>query len=662
MGKVLGAVGSIAGGLIGGSVGGPVGAKIGSSLGGALGGAINGKGATDAGTSSVENKNVPSWLLPDLQQQAATARELSAKPLAAYEGQRVAQLTGDELQAQQYARNLGAGVDLSYAQDINRQIAQQGLQGPSQAQLAQYINPYQTQVMDASRQRQLQQYDLNKRQLQQQQGQTGAFGGSRSAIAQGQLQDQFAQQLSQNEANQLFQGYSDAQNRAMQGAQLAGNAAQQYGQGQLQQYESAQQGMKGLSASGALTRGLEQQGLDNKYQAFLTAQQEPYERLKKYQDIINPLADKTTGRSTTGATTEARPSSLMQGLGVGTSLAGSGLFSGFGGYEAPVNSKDIIWDTPAYDDGGQVSLSEFKNLSPLEQEQYYNSLVEDNPGIQTTGRFIPNINRKVTSRTPGQKPNYSTNPKEPFPHDPAAADGERFIANYNQSEAPSTRDNMLRALTNMTQKEFNNLNPEEYQAFADLFAQDSTAADEEEYAAGYAQGGQVGYPTRTTPYVGGQQGSLSEYQQPSAGYDEGLLRFGAAILGTKGTDMEALSNGINAYADVRKNQPQPQQQQAPSYDSSLSAPQVQPQPRRLPAPVAPKVAQAKQKFVQLAQNKPKLPATQPLAITRAFPNASKAIGSAANVLSAPFKSDTPKYDFSKMSMEELLQAQKNMTK
>ena len=365
MSKLGSTLGTVIGGIAGSAVGMP---SLGASIGGSLGGSIGGSGSKGAqeGSSTVGSVNVPSWLLPDLQYQTTEAKRLATTPLPAYTGQRVAQLTPDELQAQQYARNLGAGADLSYSQGINQQIANQGLNGPSQAQLNQYMNPYQQQVMDASRQRQLQQYDLAKRGLQQQQGQTGAFGGSRSAIAQGQLQDTFAQQLSQNEANQLYQGYSDAQNRAIQGAQLAGNAAQQYGQGQLQQYASGQQGLQGLSQAGALSRNINQQGLDVNYQDFLTAQQEPYKRLQFLQGIDNPIAGLTTSQSSQQTNTGG-PSSNMQGTALGSSILGSGnlssLFSGFGGNTGAQSYGNML-NTGGNNGFGQINWSGPEQFGP----------------------------------------------------------------------------------------------------------------------------------------------------------------------------------------------------------------------------------------------------------------------------------------------------------
>ena len=53
----------------------------------------------------------------------------------------------------------------------------------------------------------------------------------------------FSRQLAETEANQLYQGYNDAQTRALQGTQLAGQAAGQYGNQALQQFSSGQQGI-----------------------------------------------------------------------------------------------------------------------------------------------------------------------------------------------------------------------------------------------------------------------------------------------------------------------------------------------------------------------------------------------------------------------------------
>lgn len=310
------------------------------------------------GSIQTTTPQIPAWLQPQLEYQVNTARSLSEQPYVPYTGQRVAQLTPDELQAMQLSRNLSGGADLSAAQVINQQVAQRGLQGFDQTTLNQYMNPYQQNVMDISRQRQLDQFDLAKRGLQQQQGATGAFGGSRAGLAQGQLYDNFSRQLAEQEANQLYQGYNDAQNRAFQGTQLAGQAAGQMGQQGLAGYQTQLQGMNALGSAGALDRGIQQQGLDVNYQNFITEQQYPYEQLSYLQGIVNPIAGLSAGRTTTGQETGG-PGYLQQAAGVGSLVQGfggaqgllGGLFGGGGTQNAP-GMGQIDWNGGGLYGGG----------------------------------------------------------------------------------------------------------------------------------------------------------------------------------------------------------------------------------------------------------------------------------------------------------------------
>jgi len=303
---------------------------VGAAVAGAATSAVAGKvlGGSGKAPRSKTSFVAPNWnnydyVPPALKKQVTTADDLLNLDYSPYTGQRVAQLNADEQQALDLSRSLAGGADLSWSQGVNQQVANRGLNGLDQATLAQYMNPYIQNVMDISKQRQLDQFDLAKRDLQQRQGQTGAFGGSRASLATGQLYDNFSRQLAETEANQLYQGYNDAQTRALQGTQLAGQAAGQYGNQALQQFSSGQQGIAALGAAGALQRGIEQQGYDVNYQDYLTQQDYPYKQLSYYQGIVNPVAGLTAGTPVT-TQTAGSPSGAATGLGLYTAALGSG--------------------------------------------------------------------------------------------------------------------------------------------------------------------------------------------------------------------------------------------------------------------------------------------------------------------------------------------------
>lgn len=106
------------------------------------------------------------------------------------------------------------------------QLGVGALSGNQQA-FGQFMNPYLQNVLRQSNQQfdQLGQKALNL--VNDQATQAGAFGGSRAAVAQGVAAGQIANQQALANAQLLYGGFNDAQQRAQQAAQLgiAGNQA-----------------------------------------------------------------------------------------------------------------------------------------------------------------------------------------------------------------------------------------------------------------------------------------------------------------------------------------------------------------------------------------------------------------------------------------------------
>ncbi len=331
-------IGTVAGGALGSVVPG-VGTAMGASLGGALGGAIGGssgggsltKSSMGTTTNGTSTPNVPSWLLPYLQQNAQSASALAQKPYQPYTGNQVQPLSGMQNQAGQLAQGLAtnnpAMAQFQNAYGIQQNVANQGLNGLNPQTLQNYMNPYTKAVMDASQQRQLQQYQLEKNQLAAQQGQIGAFGGSRSSLAQGQLASNFEQQLSQNEATQLQNNFTNAENMGMQGLGQANTSAQGMMQGAAGQQTAALQNIGALQTAGGLEQQTGQNQLNAQYQNYLTAQAYPYQQLANSQNILNPIASLTTGTNATGFNAQTGSPSILQSA---AGLAATGSALGFG--------------------------------------------------------------------------------------------------------------------------------------------------------------------------------------------------------------------------------------------------------------------------------------------------------------------------------------------
>ena len=216
-----------------------------------------------------------------------------------------------------------------------------------------YMNPYEQQVInqtlaDIGRQGQIAQQGVAAQAVGQ-----GAFGGSRSAIAQQELQRNIMEQQARTAAQMRASGYQQAQQQQMQRAQLAGQAGLQGAQ--LMQAGAGQYGAlgQGLGALGLQQAKLGEafQGLSlndintllgiggqeqAQQQALLDAQRQtqyqnvmtPYQQLGFYSDIFQgmPTAQQTFTQQQTPP-----PNTLTQlgGLGLGLySLGQTGLFGG----------------------------------------------------------------------------------------------------------------------------------------------------------------------------------------------------------------------------------------------------------------------------------------------------------------------------------------------
>src|ERR1035437_4281688 len=254
-------------------------------------------------------KNVPAWLQPLLQQQATQAGSLANQQYNS-PGQQVAGLTADQQRAMGLAGQMPgvAQQGLNQAGDIYGQVAQYGLNGPTQGQIQGYMNPYQTQVMDASRLRQQQQFSQEQNQLQAQQGQTGSFGGSGSFIAQQELGKNFAQQLSQNEADQLYQGFNNAQTQLHSNMQLAGQTGQQIGQNAMLGQQAGLNDINALYTSGSLLQGNQQQQMNANLTNWNAAQQYPWTNLQNAQNVLTPIANTLGGSYDTKNTNQTSTS------------------------------------------------------------------------------------------------------------------------------------------------------------------------------------------------------------------------------------------------------------------------------------------------------------------------------------------------------------------
>lgn len=314
----------IAGAAIGGAFGGPMGAQIGGSLGGMIGG-------TDSqGTGGGIAATLPPYLQDALKQAVSQGTEAAEEGFTAFEGDRVASLTPDELQAFDMIRN-NRGVwqqGLAGAQNVLGQVTDQGLGGIDPALLESYMNPHTQNVMDVRRERALENFDVERNKLRQQAGNVGAFGGSRIGLAESNMFDRFEQRQREEEANLLSQNFLQAQGAAERGLNRAATGAVS-GAG-LAGQESALglQDARALGVAGTQQRGVEQAGLDFDFQEFLREEQDPRMKASFLAGLVNPIAN--TQKGSQQILPEGSELGTMSGIGAGLAGAVGSLWGSVG--------------------------------------------------------------------------------------------------------------------------------------------------------------------------------------------------------------------------------------------------------------------------------------------------------------------------------------------
>lgn len=275
----------------------------------------------------------------------------SAVPVAEYQ---VAGFSPEQIRGLQLAREgIGAykpfleQAGSSYGQAGQSYMAGAGM-GLAGAQMYdpnmvnQYMNPYQEAVTQKAMQEMNRQAAIQQQGVSAQAARAGAFGGSRFGVQQAELGRNLADVQSQRILQDYAQNYSQAQQAAMsafqnqqQRMQNAGAMAMSAGQGIAglgQNYASLGQMTSALGQGEASFQYNLGQNVQQQNQRELEAQrmnqmlynQEPYQRLSYYADILNRTP---SGQSTTTQTSAPSPSPFSQIAGVG--LAGLGTYNLF---------------------------------------------------------------------------------------------------------------------------------------------------------------------------------------------------------------------------------------------------------------------------------------------------------------------------------------------
>ena len=294
-------------------------------------------------------------------------------------------LTGQGIMSQLGTAGQGVGLSgMGYqAAGAGDRYAQQAT-NPNAMQA--YMSPYMQNVVDVQQREAQRQADIARTGRNAQAVKSGAFGGSRQAIADAEAERNLALQKGDIQATGLQSAFQQAQQAQQYGANLglqgmqagmqgvgAGIGAQQAGYGQAmsgaqnlanlgQQQLGAQQGIYSLqNTTGAQQQALEQQKINQAIQDYANAQQYPLMQLGTMSNMLRglPMQAQTTQQYT------AAPNPVTQAI--GAAGAGASLYNAFKA-EGGIIKEYAKGGIMSYDVGGEVE-SDLQNMDNASLEK-----------------------------------------------------------------------------------------------------------------------------------------------------------------------------------------------------------------------------------------------------------------------------------------------------
>jgi len=252
-----------------------------------------------------------------------------------FEGQTLADVSADQLAAQQGLRGLvgSQAGGLQEARDLTRAQTQQA----TAEQLQPFMNPYQQAVTDISKRTAQERFEQETLPgLRKQAIDAGAFGGSRAAMRESQAQDAQARLLADIQAKGDLAAFQDAR-KAFEDQKTRERFAAEGLEGLTgREFQARKEELAGLQAIGSEEQQRQQQLLDESYQRFLQERAFPEQQLGQYQGFVQGASPflGTTSRTMGAQTFQDSPVEKALGLAgttFGTVKKGLDLFSKEGG-------------------------------------------------------------------------------------------------------------------------------------------------------------------------------------------------------------------------------------------------------------------------------------------------------------------------------------------
>ncbi len=193
------------------------------------------------------------------------------------------------------ARNLAGGLG-GFAPQLNQaaQYYQQSAMGYNPMAAQSFMNPYMQNVYQPQMQEISRLGEQQKRDARSRQAQTGAFGGSRGAIQEAEIDRNTMQQQAQASGDLLYRGYGDSMDRSMSAFQdmqgrRAGAAAGMAGLGQ-QGYDMLTGQIGTMAGLGQMGRGIQDAAFANQYAAATQMADEPFMRMQRAMALMQGLS------------------------------------------------------------------------------------------------------------------------------------------------------------------------------------------------------------------------------------------------------------------------------------------------------------------------------------------------------------------------------------
>lgn len=237
------------------------------------------------------------------------------QPYQPYGGTRVAPFTDDSQTGFAKAREIGHAGKQIYT-EMRPRVGALTATWPNVNQQA-YMNPYINAVLDPAMADLRRETDITRRNINATAAATGAFGGSRNALAQAELDRNFMQEVGRLSANERARAY-DAAHTAYRADQTAVPAL-------YDMMLRANAGRLGTEVSpllqvGGIQEGKTQQNLDLLYGDFLEQRNYPWNQVNQLGGVLAGTPTSTAARTTVADNT--RPSVLGQLAGTAIGLGG----------------------------------------------------------------------------------------------------------------------------------------------------------------------------------------------------------------------------------------------------------------------------------------------------------------------------------------------------